>query len=45
MKLSPGAEFSAGTTVDTSGFVRLNFATGPAVLAEMLDRLSAGGPR
>jgi bifunctional pyridoxal-dependent enzyme with beta-cystathionase and maltose regulon repressor activities len=45
VRLSPGAEFSAGTAVDTSGFVRLNFATGPAVLAEMLDRLSAGVAR
>lgn len=39
VKLSPGADFSAGTTVDTAGFVRLNFATGPGVLAEILDRL------
>ncbi|MET7424876.1 aminotransferase class I/II-fold pyridoxal phosphate-dependent enzyme [Dactylosporangium sp. NPDC005555] len=41
VRLSAGAEFSAGTVVDTSGFVRLNFATGPGVLAEMLDRISA----
>jgi cystathionine beta-lyase len=43
VKLSPGADFSAGTPVDTAGFVRLNFATGPGVLADMLDRLTGGG--
>ncbi|MGI5185946.1 aminotransferase class I/II-fold pyridoxal phosphate-dependent enzyme [Dactylosporangium sp. CA-152071] len=48
VRLSPGADFSAGTAVDTAGFVRLNFATGPGVLAEMLDRLepaAAESPR
>lgn len=45
VRLSAGADFSAGTTVDTAGFVRLNFATGPAVVAEMLDRLSDFTPR
>jgi cystathionine beta-lyase len=44
VRLSPGAEFSAGTTVDTAGFVRLNFATTPAVLADMLDRLAGHRP-
>ena len=39
VRLSEGADFSAGTDVDTSAFVRLNFATGPAVLAEILERL------
>lgn len=40
VRLSPGADFSAGTTVDTAGFVRLNFATGADVLTELLDRLT-----
>lgn len=39
VKLSEGAEFSAGTDVDTAGFVRLNFATSPALLDTILDRL------
>ncbi|MCP2167459.1 MalY/PatB family protein [Goodfellowiella coeruleoviolacea] len=40
--LSEGAEFSAGTTVDTTPFVRLNFATSPDNLDVVLDRISAG---
>lgn len=40
VRLSAGAEFSGGTAVDTGDFVRLNFATGPAVLADLLDRLT-----
>ncbi|GAA2338488.1 aminotransferase class I/II-fold pyridoxal phosphate-dependent enzyme [Dactylosporangium salmoneum] len=40
VRLSEGADFSRGTGVDTEGFVRLNFATGPAVLAEILERLT-----
>jgi cystathionine beta-lyase len=43
VRLSEGADFSAGTDVPSAGFVRLNFATGPDVLAEMLDRLDATG--
>ncbi len=39
VKLSPGAEFSAPTTVDTREFVRLNMATSPDILREILDRL------
>lgn len=42
--LSDGAEFSEGTTVDTSSFVRLNFATSPDTLAEILDRISRALP-
>ncbi|MEU7474885.1 aminotransferase class I/II-fold pyridoxal phosphate-dependent enzyme [Lentzea sp. NPDC042327] len=41
VKLSEGAEFSAGTGVDTSAFVRLNFATSPDTLAEVLRRLAS----
>ncbi|HTJ33277.1 MAG TPA: aminotransferase class I/II-fold pyridoxal phosphate-dependent enzyme [Dactylosporangium sp.] len=40
VRLSEGAEFSAGTDVDTDAYVRLNFATSPAVLAEILERLT-----
>ena len=40
VRLSEGAEFSAGTDVDTGAFVRLNFATSPAVLDEILGRLA-----
>ncbi|GAA3455317.1 aminotransferase class I/II-fold pyridoxal phosphate-dependent enzyme [Dactylosporangium matsuzakiense] len=40
VKLSEGAEFSLGTPIDTSGFARLNFATSPAVLTQILDRLT-----
>ncbi|WP_433220446.1 aminotransferase class I/II-fold pyridoxal phosphate-dependent enzyme [Dactylosporangium sp. CS-047395] len=40
VRLSEGAEFSAGTDVDTGDCVRLNFATGPAVLADILERLT-----
>ncbi len=40
VRLSAGAEFAEGTAVDTGGFVRLNFATGPDVLADLLDRLT-----
>lgn len=44
--LSDGAEFSQHTAVDTGRFVRLNFATSPANLAQILDRLGSvlGGP-
>ncbi|MFI5914864.1 aminotransferase class I/II-fold pyridoxal phosphate-dependent enzyme [Dactylosporangium sp. NPDC051541] len=41
VRLSDGAEFSIGTAISTDTFVRLNFATSPAVLAEILERLSA----
>ncbi|GGM67616.1 aminotransferase class I/II-fold pyridoxal phosphate-dependent enzyme [Dactylosporangium sucinum] len=40
VKLSEGAEFSAGTEVDTAGFVRLNFATTPEILEDVLGRLT-----
>ncbi|WP_432824495.1 aminotransferase class I/II-fold pyridoxal phosphate-dependent enzyme [Dactylosporangium sp. CA-092794] len=40
VRLSEGADFSAGTPVETTAFVRLNFATSPAVLAAVLDRLT-----
>jgi cystathionine beta-lyase len=40
VKLSEGADFSAGTGVDTAAFVRLNFATSPEVLRSVLDRLT-----
>jgi bifunctional pyridoxal-dependent enzyme with beta-cystathionase and maltose regulon repressor activities len=39
VRLSEGADFSAGTGVDTGSFVRLNFATSPEVLTAILDRL------
>ncbi|MEV4314828.1 aminotransferase class I/II-fold pyridoxal phosphate-dependent enzyme [Actinocrispum sp. NPDC049592] len=39
VKLSPGAEFSAPTEVNTQDFVRLNLATSPDILREILDRL------
>jgi cystathionine beta-lyase len=40
VKLSEGADFSAGTDIDTDAFVRLNFATSPEVLREVLNRLA-----
>ncbi|MGP4099836.1 MalY/PatB family protein [Nonomuraea sp. KM90] len=40
VKLSEGAEFSQHTEVDTAAFARLNFATSPANLAEILDRVA-----
>jgi cysteine-S-conjugate beta-lyase len=40
VKLSDGNEFSQHTAIDTSGFVRLNFATSPANLHEILGRLT-----
>ncbi len=40
VKLSEGADFSAGTGVDTATFVRLNFATGPEVLRSLPNRLT-----
>ncbi|MER7505502.1 aminotransferase class I/II-fold pyridoxal phosphate-dependent enzyme [Nonomuraea pusilla] len=49
VKLSEGAEFSQHTEVDTSAFARLNFATSPSNLTEILERLTAallgGWPR
>lgn len=39
VQLSPGAEFSQHTPIDTSGFARLNFATSPSHLEEILSRL------
>jgi cystathionine beta-lyase len=39
--LSDGAEFCQGTEVDTSTFVRLNFATSTDNLLRILDRISA----
>jgi cystathionine beta-lyase len=39
VKLSDGAEFSHGTDVDTSSFVRLNFATSPDNLRQILTRV------
>ena len=41
VKLAEGADFSQGTPVDTAGYARLNFATSPAVLDEILSRLTA----
>jgi cystathionine beta-lyase len=38
-RLSQGAEFAQHTDVDTRAFARLNFATGPTHLAELLDRV------
>lgn len=38
VQLSAGADFSQHTDVDTAGFARLNFATTPAVLEEILAR-------
>ncbi|MEU6409503.1 aminotransferase class I/II-fold pyridoxal phosphate-dependent enzyme [Microbispora sp. NPDC046933] len=40
VKLAEGADFSQGTPVHTSGYARLNFATSPAVLDEILGRLT-----
>ncbi|WP_426512548.1 aminotransferase class I/II-fold pyridoxal phosphate-dependent enzyme [Dactylosporangium sp. McL0621] len=40
VRLSEGAEFAEGTDVDTGDCARLNFATSPAVLAEILGRLT-----
>jgi cystathionine beta-lyase len=39
VKLSPGAEFSEGTDVDTADFTRLNFATSPGNLRRILERV------
>lgn len=41
VQLSAGPEFSAGTSLDTSTFARLNFGTSEAILSEILDRLTA----
>jgi cystathionine beta-lyase len=41
VKLSAGAEFAQHTAIDTTSRVRLNFATSPAVLSEILTRLTA----
>ncbi|GAA2868838.1 aminotransferase class I/II-fold pyridoxal phosphate-dependent enzyme [Streptosporangium fragile] len=41
VKLSEGADFSRGTAVDTGAFARLNFATSPSNLEEVLARLAA----
>ncbi len=38
MKLSAGADFGQHTDVDTASFARLNFATTPDVLEEILAR-------
>lgn len=39
VQLSPGADFSQHTDVDTSSYARLNFATTPTLLDEILDRI------
>ncbi|RSM87612.1 pyridoxal phosphate-dependent aminotransferase [Kibdelosporangium aridum] len=39
VKLSDGNEFSEHTSIDTSSFVRLNFATSPGNLQDILTRL------
>lgn len=39
VKLSQGAEFSQHTNVDTTGFARLNFATSPSNLRDILGRV------
>lgn len=39
VQLSPGADFSAHTGVDTGSYARLNFATTPATLEEILRRI------
>lgn len=41
VKLSEGAEFTEGTDVDCAAFARLNFATSPSLLREILARLAA----
>ncbi|WP_259404686.1 MalY/PatB family protein [Microbispora sp. H10830] len=41
VKLAEGAEFGQETPVDTAGFARLNFATSPTVLDEILGRITA----
>ncbi|MDR8408600.1 aminotransferase class I/II-fold pyridoxal phosphate-dependent enzyme [Nonomuraea sp. 3-1Str] len=41
VKLSEGAEFSEHTGVDTASFARLNFATSPANLQEILSRVAS----
>ncbi|WP_226872555.1 MalY/PatB family protein [Microbispora sitophila] len=41
VKLAEGTEFAQETPVDTAGFARLNFATSPAVLDEILGRIRA----
>jgi cystathionine beta-lyase len=39
VQLSQGAEFAQHTDVDTRSFARLNFATSPARLADLLERV------
>jgi cysteine-S-conjugate beta-lyase len=39
--LSAGDEFTQHTSVPSSSFTRLNFATSPAVLEELLQRMDA----
>lgn len=41
VRLSPGPEFTAHTTLDSSAFARLNFGTSPERLARILDRITA----
>lgn len=42
--LSDGADFNTGPEIDTTSFVRLNFATSPDNLATILHRLAAALP-
>lgn len=41
VQLSPGADFSQHTDVDSTPFARLNFATTPEVLQQILQRIDA----
>ncbi|MBB2910229.1 cystathionine beta-lyase [Streptosporangium becharense] len=44
VKLTEGADFSQETAVDTSAFARLNFATSPSNLREVLTRIAEASP-
>lgn len=39
VQLSPGTDFGAHTDIDTASYARLNFATTPAMLDEILSRI------
>lgn len=41
VRLSAGPEFTEHTAIDSSGFARLNFGTSPALLDQILGRITA----
>lgn len=41
VRLAPGTEFTAHTSIDAASFARLNFGTGPERLGRILDRVGS----